>query len=137
MILKGKEDKTLNIRINTRKAKDFEDMVCGEDESLLSLLPQKAMGKGSIEFMAKLLNHFQANDEKLSIDDCYDFMDDYFEANEKSIVDLYTEIIEQFDVAGVIAKGMGFHISKMIKEELKKMKEEMTSMEMSEENTTK
>lgn len=146
MILKGKT-LNLDIQIKSRKAQQFEEMVCEEDENLLAILPTKAVGKGKFDFMAKLLNHFQSGNKKIPIVsedeydengnltkekvfDCYDFIDEYLELNECSITDLYRKIIEEFDVRGIIEKGMGFQISETLKEMMSQVMEEMNVNKM-------
>jgi Ca2+-binding EF-hand superfamily protein len=138
MLLKGK-DVNVEIEIKVRKAQLFEESVCNENENLLAVLPQKAMGRNNIGFLIDLISFFQVGENKLpkiseEVDedgnkkyDLYDFLDDYLEVNKKmSITELYAKIIEEFDVKGIIDRGLGFQMAKMLRDAVEQMKTEMT-----------
>lgn len=129
MLLKTKKVE-IEIQVKSKLAQRFEEKICEEDESLLTVVPAKAMAKDKIKFMATMLNTFQADKEKLPIEDddkydMYDFIDDWCEENEKSITDLYVMFLEQLDVKGIIDRGMGFTMGKLIKDSMKKAMEQI------------
>lgn len=143
MILKIDDERQIELAIKTRTAKKFEDKYCNENENLISKLPQLATGNKSIEGMVEIISFFQVGKKKLptvSEDeydedgnlvkegkyDIYDFLDDYLVANETSITELYRKVIEEFDIRGIIERGMGFQISNMIVGMMDEMKKQFT-----------
>lgn len=143
LVLKTK-DLTVELAMKTRSAYKFEQKFCGAEENLISKLPQMALGNKSIEYMVEIISFFQTGNKKLptlSEDeydddgnlvkegkyDIYDFLDDYLEENETSITELYRKVIEEFDVKGIIDRGMGFQMSNMIRESLDAMKEQFST----------
>lgn len=134
MILKTAK-KNLEIQLKLSKVSRFEEENCGENENLLSLIPSKIMARDRIEFLVKFLNYFQVdNGEKLSIDEIYDFLDAYLEENKRDIISVYTDVIKEMDIRGVINKGMGFTMAEMlttaVKNQMKELKTKMESAEM-------
>lgn len=124
MILKAK-GKELKIELKIRKVSDFELKKCDKKETLLTVLASKCVENDRIEFLVDMLSEFQSNKEdKLSKDELYDFIDDYLEESRKDITTIYTDIIEEMDVMGVINKGLGFIMSKRIKQGFDQMKKQ-------------
>lgn len=133
MILKAK-GKELKIELKLRKIANFELKKCDKRETLLTVLASKCVENDRIEFLIDMLSEFQSEKEnKLSKDDLYDFIDDYLEESKKDITTIYTDIIEEMDVVGVINKGLGFTITKQIKNQFNLMKNQMEK-EMNQEN---
>jgi len=75
-----------------------------------------AIGEGNIEILAELIKAFaeDANNEAMfkTIDETYEFIDEWMAENKKSCTDLYEEVAE-------VVNEMGFFKKKMKKEELK------------------
>ncbi len=125
MILKTSK-RTLEIKLKLSKVERFEAENCKDEESLLTLVPSKVMAKDRISFLARFLNFFQIDDgEKLSIEEIYDFLDEYLDENECDVMSIYTDIIKEMDVKGVINKNMGFTITKMLNQRISEIKEKM------------
>ena len=78
------------------------------------------------EFLVELLNHFQTNDPKVSKEDIVKILDEVLagETKKLDVPTIYTEIIKEFDYAGVFKKGMGFTLVKKFQEQMKLLLEE-------------
>lgn len=104
--------KKVNLVFTTRKIVNISNILDGKNFEELYF---KAMNENDAEALAQIILVFSEDDAGLSsfktIDEVYDFIDDYKEENKKSYGDIYTEI------AGAI-NDEGFFKSKMTKEQL-------------------
>lgn len=121
------DEKVFEARIMFSKINEFEEKInkdCEEKESLM----EKVVGaytKGDINFLLETLNHFQTSKEKLSKEEISTFIDEYLINEEKDIYDVYEKVVNEFDISGVIKKGMGKNIVKQFTEAMSQAMEQM------------
>jgi len=122
-------DKTIKVAVGFIKANKFSMENCKEEESLMSLIPQKSVSRDNGEFLVKMINTFQTVNEdetKLTKEEIETLLDTYFsKENSKSIIELYAEILKEFDYSGVFKKGMGFSLGKKLLETMNEMMENL------------
>ena len=118
------DDKSLEIKVLFSTANSFAKKYC-DNKPIVEVLPTK-MAEFDGEFLVLLLNHFQTNDPKVSKEDIVKILDEVFadETKKLDIPTIYTEIIKEFDYAGVFKKGMGFTLAKKVQEQMKLLLEE-------------
>ena len=118
------DDKSLEIKVLFSTANSFAKKYC-DNKSIVEVLPTK-MAEFDGEFLVLLLNHFQTNDPKVSKEDIVKILDEVLADETKGldIPAIYTEIIKEFDYAGVFKKGMGFTLAKKFQEQMKLLLEE-------------
>ena len=138
MILETK-DRKMEIQIKLRLADKFEKEVCNEEQNLMTVLPSMALAKDSISNMVNILSYFQAGDNLLPKEDeekydIYDFLDDYLYENKKSVIELYQDVLKEFDVRGIFARGMGFKMAKTLADSIQSIMDEMDKATQSQEN---
>ncbi|MFI3251868.1 MAG: tail assembly chaperone [bacterium] len=122
------DTKTLECRVKFSLINEFEEKInkdVSEKKSLMESVVD-AYSTGNVSFLIETLNHFQTNENKLSKDEITDFIDDYLVNNETDIYEVYGEVLKEFDVSGVIKKGMGKNIVKQFTE---KMEEAIANLE--------
>lgn len=122
MILKTKSGKMIETKIMFYKAGKYQKEVCEKDETLLTLLPQKMFSNDSIDFLVKTLEYFQIGDKKLNEKEIGKLLDEYLEDNKDNkdvdFYSLYNELIKEFDVSGVMKKGMGFEMAARVQKQM-------------------
>ena len=112
------DDKNLEIKVLFSTANSFAKKYCN-GKSIVEVLPTK-MAEFDGEFLVELLNHFQTNNPKLSKEQITKILDETL-GDETKMLDvptIYTEIIKEFDYAGVFKKGMGFTLAKKFKQQM-------------------
>lgn len=122
------DTKTLECRVKFSLINEFEEKINKDVSEKKSLMESvlDAYSTGNVSFLIETLNHFQTNENKLSKDEITDFIDDYLVNNETDIYEVYGEVLKEFDVSGVIKKGMGKNIVKQFTE---KMEEAIANLE--------
>lgn len=118
------DDKNLEIKVLFSTANSFAKKYCN-GKSIVEVLPTK-MAEFDGEFLVELLNHFQTNNPKLSKEQITKVLDEVLvdETKKLDIPTIYTEIIKEFDYAGVFKKGMGFTLAKKFQQQMETLLEE-------------
>lgn len=124
IVIKGKEE-TITLKITFSKTYLFSKEVCPKDESLLSVIPNKVMANDGLEFLVKLVKHYQV-DTKFDEVQVAKILDEYFEEPENDMFVLYTSILKEYDYAGVFKKGLGKQMAESLEKAMNQVGEQMT-----------